>query len=57
VHLNWRRTYPGLFPILHLDHVYYDPTLELDFLKICRSAPALLASDHLPLIANFVLAA
>ncbi len=22
-HLRRRRTYPGLFPILHLDHIYY----------------------------------
>jgi endonuclease/exonuclease/phosphatase family metal-dependent hydrolase len=55
-HLNWRRTYPGLFPVLYLDHVYYDPALHLESLKLDRSAPALLASDHLPLIANFQIA-
>jgi endonuclease/exonuclease/phosphatase family metal-dependent hydrolase len=52
-HLNWRRTYPGLFPVLHLDHIYYDPALELESLKIYRRNPALVASDHLPLVASF----
>ena len=52
-HLNWRRTYPGLFPVLHLDHIYYDPALELESLKIYRKSPALLASDHLPMVATF----
>ena len=56
-HLNWRRTYPGLFPVLHLDHVYYDPALHLESLKLDRSAAALMASDHLPLVANFQIAA
>ena len=25
VYLNWRRTCPGLSPVLHLNHAYYDP--------------------------------
>ena len=53
VHLKWRRTYPGLFPILHLDHVYYDPAVELESLKVYRGGSALVASDHLPLVATF----
>lgn len=52
-HLKWRRTYPGLLPVLHLDHVYYDPALELESLQVYRATPALMASDHLPLVANF----
>ena len=28
-----RRTYPGLFPILHLDHIYYDGALEIEVLE------------------------
>jgi endonuclease/exonuclease/phosphatase family metal-dependent hydrolase len=54
-HLNWRRTYPGLFPVLHLDHIYYDPELKLETLNLYRGNPALLASDHLPLVADFLL--
>ena len=27
--LKRRRTYPGLFPILHLDHIYYAGQLEV----------------------------
>ena len=53
VHLNRRRTYPGLFPVLHLDHVYYDPVIELESLELYRRAPALMASDHLPQVAEF----
>ncbi len=48
-----RRAYPGLFPVLHLDHIYYDPSLELERLTLHRSPLALLASDHLPLAADF----
>jgi endonuclease/exonuclease/phosphatase family metal-dependent hydrolase len=53
-HLRRRRTYPGVLPFLmHLDHIYHDDTLELEALKLHRTRKALVASDHLPLIANF----
>jgi endonuclease/exonuclease/phosphatase family metal-dependent hydrolase len=52
-HLPRRRTYPGVLPVLHLDHVYYEDTLELESMSLFRTRLALLASDHLPLIANF----
>jgi endonuclease/exonuclease/phosphatase family metal-dependent hydrolase len=53
-HLNGRgRTYPGFLPFLHLDHVYHDPSMELRRLTLHRSKVALIASDHLPLIADF----
>ena len=29
-HLRRRRTYPGVFPVLHLDHIYYDGKVEVD---------------------------
>ena len=51
--LGRRRTYPGLFPILHLDHLYYDPVLSLRAFRLDRSRLAHLASDHLPLVAEF----
>lgn len=52
-HLRRTRTYPGLLPFLHLDHIYYDEDLELTTLVLHRSPTALLASDHLPLVADF----
>lgn len=55
LHLRRSRTYPGLLPLLHLDHIYYDSALELTRLHLHRSRQALLASDHLPLVADFKL--
>ncbi len=52
-HLQRSRTYPGFLPLLHLDHVYYDPELQLTGMHLHRSAIALAASDHLPLVAEF----
>ena len=53
VHLGRRHTYPGLAPFLHLDHIYFDSALKLEKLSLYRSPLALLASDHLPLMAEF----
>ena len=47
------RTYPGMLPLLSLDHYYYEPPLELEQARLWRSRKALIASDHLPLIADF----
>jgi endonuclease/exonuclease/phosphatase family metal-dependent hydrolase len=55
-HLRWARTYPGLMPLLSLDHIYFDPSLELTRLKLHRTRTALIASDHLPLVADFAFA-
>jgi endonuclease/exonuclease/phosphatase family metal-dependent hydrolase len=52
-HLGSKRTYPGVLPLLNLDHIYYDERLELARLRLHRSATALVASDHLPLVADF----
>lgn len=52
-HLKRRRTYPGLMPFLHLDHIYHDEEMELKKLTLHRSRKALVASDHLPLVADF----
>ena len=51
-HLNRRRTYPGLFPVVHLDHIYYEGRLEVVRVEMTRTRKALMASDHLPLIAD-----
>ncbi|HKR14772.1 MAG TPA: endonuclease/exonuclease/phosphatase family protein [Pyrinomonadaceae bacterium] len=53
--LGRARTYPGVFPILHLDHVYYNSSLKLDQVSVHRSRLALAASDHLPIVAGFTL--
>src|SRR5215217_7831467 len=51
--LGRARTYPGVFPILHLDHVYYNSFLKLEQISVHRSRLALAASDHLPIVADF----
>ena len=52
-HLKKRRTYPGVFPILHLDHIYYEgATVEVRKLELPRTRRSLIASDHLPLVAD-----
>ena len=51
-HLRRRRTYPGLFPVLHLDHIYYEGDVEVRSVELPRTRKALIASDHLPLVAN-----
>ena len=51
--LRYPRTFPGILPVLSLDHCYYEPPLELEGARLWRSPRALIASDHLPLIAEF----
>ncbi len=51
-HLSRRRTYPGVFPVLHLDHIYYDGRMEVVKLELPRTRLSLMASDHLPLVAE-----
>ncbi len=53
LHLNRRRTYPGVLPFMHLDHMYFDRQLVLEEFSLHRSRQALVASDHLPLLAAF----
>jgi endonuclease/exonuclease/phosphatase family metal-dependent hydrolase len=50
--LGRRKTYPGLFPILHLDHIYYEGHVEVINVELPRTRKALVASDHLPLVAD-----
>ncbi|HKD04379.1 MAG TPA: endonuclease/exonuclease/phosphatase family protein [Bryobacteraceae bacterium] len=52
-HLGRARTYPGLLPFLHLDHIYHDRALRLVGMRFVRTRLSLIASDHLPLIADF----
>jgi endonuclease/exonuclease/phosphatase family metal-dependent hydrolase len=46
-------TFPGLLPLVTLDHCYYEAPLELIESHLVRTPTALVASDHLPLIADF----
>jgi endonuclease/exonuclease/phosphatase family metal-dependent hydrolase len=54
VHLRRRRTYPGVLPLLHLDHIYYRGNIEVASVEQPRSRTALVASDHLPLVAELL---
>jgi len=51
-HMRRRRTYPGVFPVLHLDHIYYLGDLEVVRVWLPRTRLSLVASDHLPLVAD-----
>jgi endonuclease/exonuclease/phosphatase family metal-dependent hydrolase len=51
-HLRRRRTYPGIFPILHLDHIYFEGNVEIRKIEMPRTRLAMVASDHLPLVAD-----
>jgi endonuclease/exonuclease/phosphatase family metal-dependent hydrolase len=51
-HLSRRRTYPGFFPILHLDHIYFEGAVDVVRVSLPRDRMALMASDHLPLVAD-----
>lgn len=51
-HLRWRKTYPGMLPIFHLDHLYYSGHVEIISVYVPRRWQALIASDHLPMLAE-----
>jgi endonuclease/exonuclease/phosphatase family metal-dependent hydrolase len=52
-HLEGRRTYPWFFPLLHLDHIYYEGArVEVDKVWLPKDRLAKVASDHLPLVAD-----
>jgi len=54
-HLTRARSYPALLPLLHLDHIYLDHHLRVEKAFYHRSRRSLIASDHLPLVADLVL--
>jgi endonuclease/exonuclease/phosphatase family metal-dependent hydrolase len=54
--LRGARSYPGVLPLLHLDHIYFDAELRLERLTLHSNRRSLIASDHLPLVADFSLA-
>ncbi len=53
LHLKRRKTYPGVLPLLNLDHFYFDERLKLVSAELVRTKLARVASDHLPIVAEF----
>ncbi len=53
LHLGRARTFPGILPLVHLDNVYFDESFKLRNANLHRSRTALIASDHLPILAEF----
>jgi endonuclease/exonuclease/phosphatase family metal-dependent hydrolase len=49
------RTYPSFSPTGYLDKIYYRGPLRLLGARSCRLGVARVASDHLPIIAEFEL--
>ena len=53
LHVRRRRSYPGLLPLLHLDHIYFERPLQVEKAELIRTKLSKIASDHLPLVATF----
>jgi endonuclease/exonuclease/phosphatase family metal-dependent hydrolase len=53
LHVRKRRSYPGLLPLLHLDHIYFERPLHVEKAELIRTQLSKIASDHLPLVATF----
>lgn len=48
-----RPTFPSRFPLLGLDHIFFDGPLCFENVATIRTPQTRLASDHLPLVADF----
>jgi endonuclease/exonuclease/phosphatase family metal-dependent hydrolase len=55
-HLVRTRAYPAILPLVHLDHIYFDHHLRVEKAAFHRSRLSLIASDHLPLVADLTVA-
>jgi endonuclease/exonuclease/phosphatase family metal-dependent hydrolase len=53
LHVRKRRSYPGLLPVLHLDHIYFERPLYVQKAELVRTKLSKVASDHVPLVASF----
>ncbi len=49
------RSYPAILPLLHLDHIYCDHHLNIVRAGFQRDRLSLVASDHLPLVAELAI--
>lgn len=47
------RRYPALLPFMHLDYIYFESPLRPRDAFVYTSPVALVASDHLPVVADF----
>jgi endonuclease/exonuclease/phosphatase family metal-dependent hydrolase len=54
-HLPRTRSYPAILPFLHLDHMYLDHHLQINRAHFHRTRLSLVASDHLPLVADLTI--
>jgi endonuclease/exonuclease/phosphatase family metal-dependent hydrolase len=52
-HFKRLPSYPTILPFMHLDHIYFDPIVKLKHFAMDRRRGTLIASDHLPLVADF----
>ncbi len=50
-----KKTFPSLFPIMQLDHVFVSKAFEIIHVDVVRDAQTSIASDHLPLVADLAL--
>jgi endonuclease/exonuclease/phosphatase family metal-dependent hydrolase len=53
-HIHRTRAYPSILPLLNLDHIYFDHQLKIHKALFHRNRLSLIASDHLPLIADLM---
>jgi endonuclease/exonuclease/phosphatase family metal-dependent hydrolase len=51
-HLPRARNYPAILPLVHLDHIYCDYKIQVAGVRFQRDRRSLIASDHLPLVAD-----
>jgi endonuclease/exonuclease/phosphatase family metal-dependent hydrolase len=51
-HIPRVRAYPSILPLLNLDHLYLDHQLRIENAFFNRNRLSLVASDHLPLVAD-----
>ena len=56
-HVSRTRSFPAILPLLRLDHVYFDHHLQVERARFHRSRLSLIASDHVPLVADLAIAA
>lgn len=54
-HVTRTRGYPAIIPLLNLDHIYFDSQLKIRKALFQRNRLTLIASDHLPLIADLAI--
>ena len=48
------RTFPTMFPALAVDHIFATPALTPTSMSVYRGGDSRMASDHFPLVADFV---